>query len=41
MSNIESHVSLQNLIALGSIYSHQKHIEKSFYMYVDINICIQ
>ena len=38
MLNIEVLVSLQDLIVLGSIYDHQKHIEESFYVHVEVNV---
>jgi len=41
MSNIESFVSPQDLIALEYIYNSQKHIEESFYVHVEVNVCIQ
>jgi len=36
-TNIEDLVSLQDLIALGSIYSQKKHIEESFTMNIEAN----
>jgi len=41
MPNLEVLVSLQDLIALRSIHSHQKHIEESFYVHMEVNICVQ
>jgi len=41
MSNLEVFVSPQDLITLGSIYSHQKHIEESFYVHMEANVHIR
>ena len=38
MPNLEVLVSPQDLIALGSIYSLQKRIEKSFHVHVKANV---
>jgi len=35
MPNLEVLVSPQDLIALRSIYGHQKHIEESFHVYIE------
>jgi len=41
MPNLEVLVSPQDLIALRTIYGHQKHIEESFYVHVEANVCVQ
>jgi len=41
MPNLEVLVSPQDLIALGSIYSCQKHIEESFHVHIEVNVYIQ
>jgi len=38
MPNLEVLVSPQDLITLRSIYSHQKHIEESFHVHVEVNV---
>ena len=40
MPNLEVLVSPQDSIALGSIYNYQKHIEESFHVHVEANVCI-
>ena len=40
MPNLEVLVSPQDLIALRSIYSHQKSIEESFHVHVEANVCV-
>jgi len=41
MPNLEVLVSPQDLIALRSIYGHQKHIEESFHVHVEANVCVR
>jgi len=41
MPNLEVLVSPQDLIALRSIYSRQKHIEESFHVHMEVNVHIQ
>ena len=40
MLNLEVLISLQDLIALRSIYSCQKHIEESFHVHMEANVCV-
>jgi len=40
MPNLEVLVFLQDLIALRSIYSHQKCIEESFHVHIEASVCI-
>ena len=40
MPNLEVLVSLQDLIALRSIYGCKKCIEESFHVYMEANVCI-
>ena len=40
MPNLEVLVSPQDLIALRSIYGHQKYIEESFHVHMAENVCI-
>ena len=40
MPNFEVLVSPQDLIVLRSIYDRQKHIEESFYVHMEANVCV-